>query len=115
MARSGGPAGQPLEGRRGVLALHGEEHDVVVGEGELGRVRHHRHRHPHLVVGGPDEQAVGRDGLAVVAPRHEDDVVAVLGQPPADHPADRSRAHHHEPHPARLPRRGDLLRTAGTR
>ena len=78
---------------------------------ELAGVPDDGHRHPHLVVGGADQQAVGRDGVPVGASRHEHDVVAVLR--PAGHPtspADGPCTHHDEPHRASLPRRGPALR-----
>ena len=52
--------------------------------------------------------------LVVRPASHQHDVVAVLGQPPADHAADGPGTHHDEPHGPTLAG-ANLLRRAGTR
>ena len=74
----------------------------------------HAHGHPDRVVGRPHEQPVSRDRVVVRPSSHQHDVVAVLGQPPADHAADGPGTHHDEPHGSTLAG-ANLLRRAGTR
>ena len=92
---------EALERGGGVLALDRQQHDVVVAPGDLLGERDdldRLHEHP---VGGFEAQPRPRDRLAMRAAGDQHDIMAVLEQPAADGPADRSRAVNDEPrHPA---------------
>src|SRR5581483_9251738 len=77
-----------------VLALHGEEDDVVVAPVDLVRGGHGVDPHDDATVDVVDTEPVRADGVEVRAPRQQDHVVAVLVEPPADHTADGAGAVH---------------------
>jgi hypothetical protein len=92
-------------GAGGVLSLGGEHHQIVRGERDLARVTDRRHRQD----GGPvrvlQPQAVRPDRVEVGTAGDEHDVVAVLEQATADHPADAAGPQDHEAHQADPPGR----------
>ena len=84
-----------------VVALHGEEHDIVRLEVELVRMRRNRDPPRLRAVGSVESQAVRLDGCLVRAPGYERHIVALLEQPSANDPADRAGAVHDESHERR--------------
>ena len=93
--------GERAERLAGVLALHREEHDVVVAEVDARRVRHDRDGERHrLLIRRRQPQAAVADRVVVVATRDQQHVVPVLRQPATHHPADGAGAVDHESHVA---------------
>ena len=83
---------EALERRDAVLALGREQHDVAGPPLELPGIAEDRQAVHAGALGRVQRQAVAGDRLAVRAARDQDDLVPALGEPRADHPADRPRA-----------------------
>lgn len=93
-----GGRGQPIERSAGVVALDGEEHDIVDADLQQRRIGHHGDVEEVVVVRRDEVQAPFRHGGAMRAPGDEDHVVAVLLQSTAHHPTHRSGTDDDEPH-----------------
>jgi hypothetical protein len=89
---------------RAVLALHGNQADLVAGPVDLARMIHRRDRQRLLTRRVLYSQATPADGLKVRTSGNQHGVMAVLKQPCPNHTADTTRAVDHEPHPASLAR-----------
>ncbi len=87
----GGDAGR-------VLALDGDQHDIVAGERQIGGMGDDRDRQRDRALGPLDREAARGDRRAVRAAGDEHDVVAVLEHAPADDPTDGAGAVDDEAH-----------------
>ena len=93
-----GAVGEGGDDTDGVLALHGDEDDVVGSERQLGGVPDDGHRQRRRTLGPLHGEPAGGDGVAMPATGNEDDAMAVLEQATADDTTDGAGPVDDEPH-----------------